>query len=245
MNTKVCSQVRSFYSKRQGISHRDQVDFIITDDVFLKRMELVQSERDRNLTLQQKDFLQSVNGNIVWGKTNADKITVIIASKVFRYDDFTWRGTIHHEYIHAHDFWDLADYLAISNMDDIYDYQYYAPFDWWTEYHARVAGSSNVYQHEYAHNSFASTINVCNTMFEHICKGLMQVSSVYDAMQWFGRYSSLKVMYPLAMPALQTGNKKYGLPNSIIKVGEFLHSHREFALICDKLEELQLLVNAV
>lgn len=245
MNAKVCSQVKSFYSKRQVISHRDQVDYIITDDVFLKRMELVQSERDRNLTLQQKDFLQRVNGNIVWGKTNTDKITVIIASKVFQFDNFTWRGTIHHEYTHAHDFWDLADYLAITNMDDIYDYQYYAPFDWWTEYHARVAGSSNVYQHEYARNSLASTINVCNTMFDYICKSLMQVSSVYDAMQLFGRYSALKEMYPQVMPAFQTANKKYGLPSSIIEVGEFLHSHQEFSLVCDKLEQLQLLVNAV
>ena len=64
-------------------------------------MELVQSVRDRNLTLEQKDFLQQVNGNIVWGKTNNDKITVMIASNVFTFDNHTWRGTVHHD-LHTH-----------------------------------------------------------------------------------------------------------------------------------------------
>lgn len=83
MNVKVSSQVKSFYSKRQGISHRSQVEYIIANDVFSKRMELVQSARDRNLTLQQKDFLQRVNGNIVWGKQVTTRLRLSLHLRYF------------------------------------------------------------------------------------------------------------------------------------------------------------------
>ena len=239
---KVNSQIENFYFQRQNISHCGQVDCIITSDIFSKRMELVQSIRDKEITLQQKEFLQKVNGNIVWGKTNNNKITVLIASKVFSLDDYTWRGTVHHEFTHAHDFWDLADHLNTTEMDSIYDYQFYAPFDWWTEFHARKSGAINVYRHEYAHNSISQTINVCNTMFDYICKTLMSVSQVYDAMQLFGRYSALKEMYGNIMPDIQTASNKYGLSKSIISVGEFLLSHQEFALIQNKFDEFQYLI---
>ena len=112
-------------------------------------MEMAQTIRDKEITEQNKSFLQQVNGNIVWGKTNQDPINVLISSKVFQEDTFTWQGTVHHEYTHAHDFWELADYLKLTEMDDIYDYQYYHPFEWWSEYHARKAGAMNVYQNEY------------------------------------------------------------------------------------------------
>ena len=106
---KVRLQVQSFYNQRPAIKHKDQVSFIITDDVFTKRMEMAQTIRDKEITEQNKSFLQQVNGNIVWGKTNQDPINVLISSKVFQEDTFTWQGTVHHEYTHAHDFWELAE----------------------------------------------------------------------------------------------------------------------------------------
>ena len=102
-----------------------------------------------------------------------------------------------------------------------------------------------MYQHEYARNSISETISVCNNSFSLICNGLVQATSVYEVMQLFGRYSALKEMYGDMMPPLQSANKKYGLANSIIAVGDFLHSHQEFNLICDSLDELEVLMNAV
>lgn len=242
---RVKEQIRTFYDQRPNIQHKDQVQFVIATDVFAKRLELAQTERDKTVTIEQKDFLQIVNGNVVWGKTNNDPITAIFSSRLFQLDNFTWRGTVHHEYTHAHDFWDLADYLMITKMDDIYDYRFYNLFEWWSEYHARNAGAKNVYQHEYARNSISETISVCNNSFSLICNGLVQATSVYEVMQLFGRYSALKEMYGDMMPPLQSANKKYGLANSIIAVGDFLHSHQEFNLICDSLDELEVLMNAV
>lgn len=239
------SQIESFYLKRKHITHRNQVDCVITDDVFSKYIELAQTEKDRALAVQQKDFLQQVNGSVIFGKTTNNKIIVLLSSKVFQLDSYTWRGTVHHEYTHAHDFWALADYLHIAEMDDLYDYEYYTPFMWWSEYHARMAGSLNVFQYNYARYSASAKINVCMTSFEMICRSLTQVSSAYDAMQHFGRYSTLKNMYGNMMPQLQTANKKYGLSNRIIDVGEFLLSHSEFPLICDHFDEFQALINAV
>lgn len=245
INDKVNSQVKSFYSNRKKISHRNQVDYVITDDVFSKRLELAKSERDKRKTVENMDFLNLVNGNVVWGRTNSENITVIISSKVFSLDNYTWRGTVHHEYTHAHDYWDLADYLSIYNMDDIYDYQFYTAFHWWSEYHARVAGALNVYQHEYALYSVPSIMNVCRESFAIICRNLMQSPTAYYGMQEYGRYSALKKMYPNFMPDLHAANEKFGLENSLIEVGEFLHSHQDFILVRDSFEQLQKLVNAV
>ena len=242
---KVRLQVQSFYNLRPAIKHKDQVSFIITDNVFTKRMEMAQTIRDKEITEQNKSFLQQVNGNVVWGKTNQDPITVLISSKVFQVDTFTWQGTVHHEYTHAHDFWELADYLKLTEMDDIYDYEYYYPFEWWSEYRARKAGAMNVYQNEYANRSTADIHYICQTMFEDISTRLMHVSSAYDAMQLFGRYSALKEMYDQAMPELSLAQSRFGLGDTIIAIAEFLHSHQEFESIRDKFGELEVLVNSV
>lgn len=242
---KVNSQVQSFYAQKPTITHSDQVEYKITDDVFSKRLELAKTERDKRLTLEQKGFLQRVNGNIVWGTRNTDAITVLISKKTFQYKGFTWCGTVHHEYTHAHDFWDLADHLHITEMDDLYDYEFYTPFEWWSEYHARKAGTLNVYRYEYARNSVPQTINVCIQSFDLICRGLMQATSAYDAMQWFGRYAALKEMYGNMMPALQTANPKYGLSNNIIAVGDFLQANQEFGLIHNDLGKFCTLIDAV
>lgn len=242
---KVNSQVQSFYAHRPNITHSDQVEYEITDDVFSRRLELVKTERDKRLTLEQKDFLQSVNGNFVWGKRNTDNITVLIAKKTFQYEGFTWCGTVHHEYTHAHDFWNLADHLNITEMDDLYDYAFYTPFEWWSEYHARKAGTTNVYRYEYARDTLQQTIYVCNQSLYLIADGLKRAPSVYEAMQWFGRYSALKEKYRDLMPALCTAHKKYGLSDAMIAVGDFLHTHQEFCLIHDKLDEFKALVDEV
>ena len=84
---KVEDQIQAFYDQHPDIQHRDQVQYVITADVFSKRMELVQTDKDRAVTLQQKGFLQKVNGNVVWGKTINDPITVLISERVFSLDD--------------------------------------------------------------------------------------------------------------------------------------------------------------
>ena len=130
-------------------------------------------------------------------------------------------------------------------MDDIYNYQFYNPFYWWSEYHARRNGSTNVYRQVYANCTASEISRDCNTMFELICNGLIRSPSAYDAMQWFGRYSALKDLYGSKMPPFQLGLKKYGLSQKIINVGRFLHSHRDFSLVCNDFDELERLVNAV
>lgn len=244
-SSKVDEQINLFYDQRRNITHADQVQYVITTDIFSKRMDLAQTVRDKTVTVQQKDFLQQVNGNVVWGKTNKDALTVMIASKVFQYDDYTWRGTVHHEYTHAHDFCDLADYLGITNMDDIYDYQHYYPFHLWSEYHARKAGFTNVCRHVYRSYPTAEMRNICNVMFRDICKSLMGNISAYDAMQMFGRYSALRELYGSLMLPLQIGHKKHSLPQEIINVGRFLHSHPDFNLVRNNFDQFQALLNAV
>lgn len=241
----VKAQVKSFYAQRSKISHRDQVKHVITDDVFSKRLELAQTDVDKAKTIEGKAFLQEVNGTVVWGKTNNDTMTVIIASKVFQFDLYTWKGTVHHEYTHAHDYWDLADYLGITEMDAIYDYEFYYPFKWWSEYHARKAGASNVYRFLYPKAPFSEVIRICNQSFADICKRLKTANSIDEAVQEFGRYSALKGIYGNKMPNLQTAIEKYGVLQSLVSVGDFLHSHQEFALIQDELEQFQKLVDTV
>lgn len=241
----VDEQVRIFYEQRPSITHRADVQYVITEDVFSKRMELAKTKKDKKATLQQKDFLQQVNGNIVWGKTNNDLITVIISSKVFLLDEHTWRGTVHHEHTHAHDFWDLADSLGITEMDEIYDYEFYYPFYWWSEYHARRSGSTNVYRHVYANSTTSEITNDCNIMYDAICHGLMRSVSAYDAMQWFGRYSALKDLFGSKILPLQVAYRKFGLSQEIIDIGRYLHSHQDFNLICNCFAEFESLINAV
>lgn len=241
----VDTEIEHFYTQYPTLSHRNDVQYAISDDVFSARMGLVQTDRDKANTLQQKNFLQQVNGNVVWGKTNTDPITVILSAKVFHLDEYTWLGTVHHEYTHAHDFWNLADYLGINEMDDIYDYKFYNPFYWWSEYHARKRGTTNVYRQAYAGCSNSEIDKNCSTLHQMICTGLIQSTSAYEAMQWYGRYSALKELYGAKMLPLQVGHKKYGLPTSRIDIGRFLHSHQDFNSICSKFDEFERLINKV
>ena len=142
-------------------------------------------------------------------------ITVMFSSKVFQFDSYTWRGTVRHEFTHAHDYWDLADYLAVTEMDDIYDYQFYEVFRLWSEYRARKAGASNVFKQEYAHFSTPEIFNICNISFEQICHNLISASTAYDAMQDFGRYSALKELYSDKMPSIQIANEKNSLKKAL------------------------------
>lgn len=246
---KICNaiqgQINEFYLQRPNIHNKGMVTCILTDDLYSKRLELAKSQKERRLTIESKKDLDNFNGSILPGRTRNDVVTALISTKAFQWDAYTWLGTIHHEFTHAHDFLDIADYLEIYEMDGIYDYQFYWPFQWWSEFHARDAGLQNVYRFLYEKSDSSIIESICREIIPKICHQLKSSQNPYTAMQCYGRYSALLELYENKIPSFKIAGKKFGVPDSMIQIGEFLIANREFSSICDKFSTLQDLVNRV
>ena len=105
-------QIDYFYEKYDFIK-TDKIKFEVVDDIYKRRLELLKNSlKETEVTHENEDFLRNVNGHVALGYTPDDYITVLFNKNKLLEDDFTWRGTVHHEYTHAHDFLELLPVLV-------------------------------------------------------------------------------------------------------------------------------------
>ena len=120
------------------------ISLILTDDLFNDRKKYSISVKDLKVVEQNKIQLMENNGTVVLSKNIEDDHLVLISKSVFNYGDATWNGTIHHEFTHVYDLYNLLEFLGICDPDKLYDYAFYNNFVLWSEYHARINGFSRV-----------------------------------------------------------------------------------------------------
>lgn len=225
------NQIESFYQKYDYV-RTNQIEFEIVDDIYKRRLELVKnSKKEIEVTNNKKEMLLNDNGHVVLGYKPNEKITVLFSRKKLTQDEHTWLGTVHHEYIHAHDFLDLLPTLNLNNSDEIYNYEYYDEYIFWSEFHARNIGSTNVYLNFYNEQDF-SDCNVCNNLYESNCAQLIDSvfkSDFYTIAQCLGRQLTLETLFSSIIPPLQKGLRKYTFSQDIINLYNYLSTHNSFA----------------
>lgn len=143
-------------------------------------------------------------------------------------------GTVLHELTHAHDYYDYADYLQISDYNTLFNSQYYNAFFLWTEFHARRIGYKRFIEYKFRKGwkqfkkhryEFLEGINANFSIYSS--KGRL-----YDLMQAAGRYYTFIELCSSHTENFKgdilDGNVEPDLLNILNEVYCFLAENREF-----------------
>lgn len=232
---------QKFYCKYPIYKDKAMIRLHTVDSIYEKAIMIASTDGMKKLLNSNQEKLSEYNGTVIWGKTINDYFDVFIATKIFRYDLYTWRGTIFHEFIHAFDFYDYTAYLNIKYMDEIMETKYYSDFCMWSEFHARRIGYKNVLEYVYRDLSqFNNNIYLSNIKLaaENYCTNI----NLYNFMQFAGRYFIIKRALRDKCPSFQDLFQNKELIVDISEMEElynFLEKHDNFNLIIDELELLR------
>lgn len=232
LKDRIQDQVDIFYEKYDFIK-TDKIEFKIVDDIYEARLQLLEnSPKEVQVTKQNENKLRNFNGHVAWGYKPNDTITVLFNKNKMDEDPFTWRGTVHHEYIHAHDFLELLPSLGFENNDQIYDnYIYYDDYNFWTEFRARAFGGLNVFSHEYKSKTSKELLNICNVTFKQNCEILVEETSKYNRYgiaQCLGRQLALEKFFGTITPALKTACDEFGVLEEVVNLYDYLVLYPSF-----------------
>lgn len=223
----VNAEVTQFYQEypRSDIT----IDTVVTDNILDRRLSLACGPNDFQRYRDRADLLREFNGTIAFGKTITDTHYVLLASDKLCVDEYTWHGTVYHEYTHIYDNIDFANYNSIKIMDDIYSAPYYDQFSLWTEFHARYTGMKRTqtvrYPADIADYMRTDAPKLCNEMI----KTYTANQNPYEFMQFVGRYLFLEECSPSFVPSFSSllkRNSSINSPSPLIKLYRFLRNHK-------------------
>ena len=240
------NQIEKFYQK-YNYTKTNQIKFEIVDNIYERRLELIKnSQKEIEVTNENKENLLKFNGHVVLGYTPNDCITVLFDRKKLLQDNYSWLGTIHHEYTHAHDYLELLHKLGLEKNDEIYNYEYRREYEFWTEFHARTLGSMNVYSNIYKNEIANNDSFCCRNLYEQNCKLLVTSISYldyYNIAQCLGRHLTIKNLFGSITPSLQSACDNYGVLEELIHLYKYLISHLSFSEVeFDELRNLLICV---
>lgn len=191
------NQMTEFYNNNI-CNPNTKIQLSIVEDIFKKCLEVVNDDFTKSLIIKNKNTFD--NGTIVPGKYINDTIHVIISNKVFEYDEYTWRGTIHHELTHAYDYYEHASFLEVKYFAEIYKNKYYNCFVCWSEFHARRVGFAHIWNSYYNETNYMEGKENALISFQqhilHLSKSVNTSNVIYEFMQFCGRYSVFNDLYP-------------------------------------------------
>lgn len=134
-------EIQYFYNYIRDFDEKRIIDIAMVDDVYDKILEYDMCDVQKKAVMKSGTVLNNTNGTVILAPSR-DKTTLVVLSKKVlpQKDPDEVRGTVIHELTHAHDFYDYADFLQISDYNELFDSQYYNAFFLWTEFHARRNG---------------------------------------------------------------------------------------------------------
>ncbi|MGN6712903.1 hypothetical protein [Anaerocolumna jejuensis] len=239
----VKNQMIEFY-KSNICNPNARIQLSIVDNIYERCLEVVVDDLTKRLIIKNKDTYE--NGTVVPGKCLDDIINVVISNKVFEYDEFTWKGTIHHELTHAYDYYDFANYLEVEYMSEIYKNKYYNCFISWSEFHARRVGFMHIWNSFYNESNYNEGKENAQISFQqhilYLNKNINTSNALYEFMQFCGRYSVFNDLYPnefsdfdKAASMISVNIEEKSLLSDFYK---FLYNNCEFTKIKDNLRNL-------
>lgn len=118
-----------FYNHIRDYDEKRNIDTAIVDDVYAKVLEYDMCVAQKDAVMKIGAALNNSNGTVIFAPTR-DKTTLVVLSKQVlpKKDLNDVHGTVLHELTHAHDFYDYADFLQISDHNALFNSQYYNAF---------------------------------------------------------------------------------------------------------------------
>lgn len=224
-----------FYNHIRDFDEKRKIDTAIVDDVYAKVLEYDMCDAQRDAVIKTGTALNNSNGTVIFAPTR-DKTTLVVLSKQVlpKKDLDEVHGTILHELTHAHDFYDYADFLQISDHNALFDSQYYHAFFYWTEFHARKIGYKRFIEYkfrkgwkQFKKHRYEFLEGIKANLSIHSSKGRL-----YDLMQAAGRYYTFMELCPSHtenfIGDILEGNVKTDLFSILDEVYHFLADNNEF-----------------
>lgn len=228
-------ELKYFYNHIRDYDETRSIDTAIVDDVYAKVLEYDMCDVQKNAVMKAGTSLNNSNGTVIFAPTR-DKITLVVLSKQVmsqkNLDEV--HGTLLHELTHAHDYYDYADFLQISDHNALFDSQYYNAFFCWTEFHARRIGYKRFIEYTFR-KSWKQFKEHRNEFLEGIKANFSIYSSkgrLYDLMQAAGRYYTFIELCSSHTENFKEdildGNVETDLINILNEVYHFLAENSEF-----------------
>ena len=187
-----------FYRNFHQYNQEHKIGFSIATSIYdaASKLDICQGQRIR-LEVQGKANTDILNGTVILLRDLSDNGVQIILSKagfLREKDSYSIRGTISHEYTHAEDFFDYADWLGISSSDEVFEQRSLFTMQMRSEYHARRNGFTRVNDYVFGDNWMFDEEQTAEelALFRNAWIQGQKYDELYELMQVCGRYAVLE-----------------------------------------------------
>lgn len=250
-------EIQYFYNYIRDFDEKRIIDIAMVDDVYDKILEYDMCDVQKKAVMKSGTVLNNTNGTVILAPSR-DKTTLVVLSKKVlpQKDPDEVRGTVIHELTHAHDFYDYADFLQISDYNELFDSQYYNAFFLWTEFHARRNGYKRFIEYkfrkgwkQFVKHRYEFLEGIKANFSIHSSKGRL-----YDLIQAAGRYYTFIELCSSHTENFKEdildGNVESNLLNILNEVYCFLAENNEFkqfvnniSIFDELLKKIEIIVN--
>ena len=247
-----------FYNHIRTYDAERSIDIIFSDNVYETALEYDMCDVHKTAVIKNGSELDNLNGTVILAPSK-DKVTLVVLSKktLPKRSVAEVRGTLIHELTHAHDYYDYAEFLEISDYNELFDSQYYNAFYYWTEFHARRIGYRRfiecIFEKEWKQlrkHRYELVDGIKANFLIYTDKG-----RVYDFMQASGRYCAFLELCSSYTPNFKEDILKdtvdSRLIDTLVEIYDFLSENQKFedfvnniATFDGLLEKIDLIVGA-
>lgn len=200
LNNIIKDEVLYFYKHVHVYEKIRNIDIIIAEDIYKTILKYEMCDTLKEEVLDSKTSLNNLNGTFIFAPS-IDKKSLVVLSKnsVIERGISQTRGTLIHELTHAHDHYDFANYLQLTDYNELYENENYTAFFFWTEFHARCQGQKRFLK-DYYSRQWKNLKKQKKELLDGIIYSFNYFQSdkgrVYDFMQSAGRFYTLLELCP-------------------------------------------------
>lgn len=245
-------EIQYFYNHIRDYDEKRIIDIAMVDDVYEKALEYDMCDVQKEAVMKAGIALNDSNGTVIFAPSRDKTTLVVLSKKVLPQKDLDEvHGTVLHELTHAHDYYDYADYLQISDYNVLFGSQYYNAFFFWTEFHARRIGYKRFIEYKFR-KGWKQFKKYKYEILEGIKANFSIYSSkgrLYDFMQAAGRYYVFMELCPSHTENFKgdilDGNVEPNLINILNEVYYFLAENNEFKQFVNNIQTFDKLLQKI
>ncbi len=199
------SEVSYFYNHYAKLDPNRKIEITLADSIYETVMQLNMSKSQKDIIIMQGKYrTDSLNGTVILcNDIKQDGVQVVFSLKALAQymsnnDVLTPIGTINHEFTHANDFVDFAEYLGVTDSEAIIRSENWFTVQMWSEFHARRNGFLRVLK-----AATNETLSFPEGYAEHelelirtMWREKLEENELYELMQLCGRYSVIEEVFP-------------------------------------------------